>query len=98
VGSIDDQQNEKRRVTGRLTIRVPASLHRDLLESAEEEGVSLSQFVCAMLASGMRWRQSAVGDGDARSGASTRGASGLPPGGDRTSDEEFSRIWRELLA
>lgn len=36
--------------SGRFVVRVPASLHRDLVEEAEREGVSLNQYVNVVLA------------------------------------------------
>ncbi|MCZ7573511.1 MAG: type II toxin-antitoxin system HicB family antitoxin [Ardenticatenaceae bacterium] len=36
--------------SGRFVVRVPRSLHRDLVESAEREGVSLNQYVIVALA------------------------------------------------
>ena len=36
--------------SGKFVVRVPASLHRDLVDQASEEGVSLNQFVNVALA------------------------------------------------
>ncbi len=36
--------------SGKFVVRVPASLHRDLVEAAEREGVSLNQHVNVVLA------------------------------------------------
>lgn len=36
--------------SGRFVVRVPRSLHRDLVEAAEREGVSLNQYVTVALA------------------------------------------------
>lgn len=82
----DDNPNERRHFGGRVLVRMPASLHQDLVEAAEADGVSLNQFVCALLASGMRWRQS--GDGGSGGGAQQ--------GSDRVSQEEYRRIWRNV--
>lgn len=36
--------------SGRFVVRMPRSLHRDLVEAAEQEGVSLNQYVAVTLA------------------------------------------------
>ncbi|HNY84709.1 MAG TPA: toxin-antitoxin system HicB family antitoxin [Anaerolineaceae bacterium] len=36
---------------GRISLRVPRQLHIDLIEGAEEQGVSLNQFISYLLAS-----------------------------------------------
>jgi len=36
--------------SGKFVVRVPRSLHRDLIETAEREGVSLNQYICMTLA------------------------------------------------
>ena len=41
-------------------MRLPSSLHGDVARAAEQEGVSLNQFVAAALASSVRWRHSDV--------------------------------------
>jgi antitoxin HicB len=38
--------------SGRFVTRVPRSLHRDLVEAAKHEGVSLNQWVLTLLSSG----------------------------------------------
>jgi antitoxin HicB len=38
--------------SGKFNVRLPRSLHRSLAESAEREGVSLNQYVVALLARG----------------------------------------------
>jgi hypothetical protein len=68
---------------------MPASLHRELVEAAKADKVSLNQFVCALLAGGMRWRQ---GDGDGSDDAFQR-----EPGRHRVSDEEYDKIWRNTF-
>ena len=45
--------------SGKFVVRVPSSLHRDLVEAAEEEGVSLNQFVNVTLARAVGWSSSA---------------------------------------
>jgi len=41
--------------SGKFVVRVPRSLHRDLVERAEEEGVSLNQYVTVALARAVGW-------------------------------------------
>lgn len=42
--------------SGKFVVRLPSSLHRDLAQAAEEEGVSLNQFAAGVLASAVSWR------------------------------------------
>jgi len=39
--------------SGRITVRAPGSLHRDLVEQAEREGVSLNQYLIYLLSKGI---------------------------------------------
>ncbi len=41
--------------SGRFVVRVPASLHADLVRNADREGVSLNQFVTGALAGAVGW-------------------------------------------
>lgn len=41
---------------GKILVRVPRTLHASLVSAAELEGVSLNQFIVAMLASAVQWR------------------------------------------
>jgi antitoxin HicB len=43
--------------SGRFLARIPASLHARLAEIAEQEGVSLNQFVATTLAGAVGWRE-----------------------------------------
>ena len=43
----------KKSFSGRFTIRMPASLHKELYESASRDGVSLNEYVVYMLSSAM---------------------------------------------
>jgi len=36
--------------SGKISLRVPRSLHRDLVENAKNEGISLNQFILYKLA------------------------------------------------
>ena len=42
--------------SGRFVVRLPQSLHADLVRAAEREGVSLNQLVANVLASAVGWR------------------------------------------
>jgi len=42
--------------SGRLLVRMPATLHDELARSAKREGVSLNQFITGALASAVEWR------------------------------------------
>jgi predicted RNase H-like HicB family nuclease len=72
------------RHSGKLLVRMPATLHDELAHAAEAEGVSLNQLITGVLASAVEWRSS---DGRARATS----ASGGP-----TSDER--RVTRLVLA
>jgi antitoxin HicB len=72
------------RHSGKLLVRMPATLHDELAQAAEAEGVSLNQLITGVLASSVEWRSS-----DGRRGAASRS-------GDPTSDER--RITRLVLA
>lgn len=41
--------------SGRFVVRVPASLHADLVRTADREGVSLNHFVTSALAGAVGW-------------------------------------------
>jgi hypothetical protein len=86
----NDQSHQPKKRAGRVTIRMPTSLHDELVAAAEADGVSLNQFVCALLASGMRWRQSTDASGEG-------GKDGFASGGNLVSDEEYDRIWRKTF-
>lgn len=49
--------------SGRFVVRVPASLHADLVRSADREGVSLNQFVMGALAGAVGWPRTRPGRG-----------------------------------
>jgi hypothetical protein len=42
--------------SGRIVLRMPASLHNELRRVAIEENVSINHLICAALAGAMRWR------------------------------------------
>ena len=60
------------RHSGKLLVRMPASLHDDLAQTAEIEGVSLNQLINGVLAGAVEWRSVDVADkppADSRWGA-----------------------------
>jgi antitoxin HicB len=46
--------------SGKFVLRVPQSLHAELVRAAEREGVSLNQFASSALAGSVEWRRSKV--------------------------------------
>ena len=57
------------RRSGKLLVRMPATLHDDLARMAESEGVSLNQLITGVLAGAVEWRSggSSPGSEDERS-------------------------------
>jgi len=47
---------EEPEYSGRFLVRLPRSLHADLVRQARREGVSLNQFVATALAGAVAWR------------------------------------------
>ena len=43
------RKNDEKAYSGKVNLRMPRSLHRDLARRAEEEGVSLNQFMVVAL-------------------------------------------------
>jgi antitoxin HicB len=39
---------------GRITVRVPKSMHKELIDEAKEEGISLNQYLIYLLGKGMK--------------------------------------------
>ena len=58
--------------SGRFVVRVPTSLHADLVRNAEREGVSLNQFVMGALAGAVGWPRTRPGRGSANRPARAR--------------------------
>jgi len=44
-------------VSGRITLRMPKTLHQNLIDKAEDEGISLNQFILYLLAEGIGKRK-----------------------------------------
>ncbi|HJR95384.1 MAG TPA: toxin-antitoxin system HicB family antitoxin [Gaiellaceae bacterium] len=51
--------------SGKLLVRMPATLHDELARAAEREGVSLNQLITGVLASSVAWRSAARADAEA---------------------------------
>jgi hypothetical protein len=49
-------ETETRTGSGRILVRLPRTLHAELVDQAEQEGVSLNQFIVAALAGATGWR------------------------------------------
>ncbi|MFW6118061.1 MAG: LuxR C-terminal-related transcriptional regulator [Chloroflexota bacterium] len=41
--------------SGKFMVRIPRSLHRNLVRAAKREGVSLNQYIASLLAAGVQW-------------------------------------------
>jgi len=41
--------------SGKFMVRIPRSLHRNLVRVAKQEGVSLNQYIASLLAAGVQW-------------------------------------------
>jgi hypothetical protein len=86
--------------SGQTRLRMPISLHEAIVRSAAAEGVSLNQFICSALAASVGWRPAQAqnaggpkevgGPGDVVERPVSRPQS-------PTSDEEYYRIWRNIL-
>jgi len=79
-GAQAEAEVEAPRHSGKLLVRMPATLHDELARAAEAEGVSLNQLITGALASAVEWRSV---DGQGRSGRPAGTAdpgSRLPPG------------------
>jgi hypothetical protein len=50
------EQHEEATHSGRLLVRMPPSLHAELVEAARREGVSLNTFITGVLAGAIAWR------------------------------------------
>jgi antitoxin HicB len=49
-GMTQEAREAKKAYSGKVNLRMPRSLHRDLARRAEEEGVSLNQLMVVVLA------------------------------------------------
>jgi predicted HicB family RNase H-like nuclease len=86
----DGPPEKAKHFSGRVLVRMPASLHGELVAAAASEGVSLNQFISALLASGVQWRRAAERHTEEPDDSRLEGS-------DRVSDAEYSRIWRDIF-
>jgi predicted HicB family RNase H-like nuclease len=63
------------RHSGKLLVRMPATLHDELARAAESEGVSLNQLITGVLAGAVEWR---AGDTAVQGSAPAAGAGSSP--------------------
>jgi hypothetical protein len=66
LGGTDEGSEATPRHSGKLLVRMPASLHDELAAAAEREGVSLNQLITGVLAASVEWR--AMGSSQADEG------------------------------
>jgi len=69
--AVDGSTRPVRSHSGKLLVRMPATLHDELARTAESEGVSLNQLITGVLASSVAWRSPAKLD-DAAADRSVR--------------------------
>jgi predicted HicB family RNase H-like nuclease len=65
----DDSPRPTPSHSGKLLVRMPATLHDELARAAAREGVSLNQLITGVLASSVAWRAPGSADADAAEGA-----------------------------
>ena len=51
------QRQRTGKYSGRLLLRMPATLHEELARASDRDGVSLNQFITGALASAVGWRR-----------------------------------------
>ena len=51
-----DECSSNPSASGRILLRMPATLHNELRRMAIQENVSINHLICASLAGAMRWR------------------------------------------
>ena len=51
--NIAEPNSQQDKYSGRITLRTPKSLHKDLVEQAEKEGISLNQYLIYLLSKEM---------------------------------------------
>jgi HicB family len=67
------------RHSGKLLVRMPATLHDELARVAQDEGVSLNQLITGVLASSVGWRGSGVEPVTLRSAGQAEPGAAEPP-------------------
>jgi hypothetical protein len=80
--------------SGRVTLRLPKSLHGELIRAAAAEGVSVNRFMIGALAVTLGWNHRTAnqshGSTSRESVLDASYEAQLSPG-----DREFERIWRQ---
>lgn len=74
------------RHSGKLLVRMPATLHDELARAAESEGVSLNQLITGVLASAVAWRS------DDERGPGSRSSAAVAPAGEDARSARFTRV------
>jgi len=72
-GSEEPKSKTVAQHSGKLLVRMPATLHDELARAAEAEGVSLNQLITGVLAGAVEWRS-----GEERARRSTPAGTGAP--------------------
>jgi HicB family len=57
------QRQRSSRYSGRLLLRMPATLHEELARASDRDGVSLNQFITSALAGAVGWKREDVRTG-----------------------------------
>src|SRR5919106_851679 len=57
------QRQRSSRHSGRLLLRMPATLHEELARASDRDGVSLNQFITSALAGAVGWKREDIGTG-----------------------------------
>ena len=52
-----EEMKQKREYSGKIPLRIPRELHRDLAETAKDQGVSLNQYCLYILSRGLEASQ-----------------------------------------
>ncbi|MEA2324481.1 MAG: polymerase sigma-B factor [Solirubrobacteraceae bacterium] len=76
----EGQPDEQAAHSGRLLVRMPPSLHSELVRTAEHEGVSLNTLVTGALAGAVVWRGGPAPDAQPSDADATPAASAAPAG------------------
>ena len=81
---------EVKHYSGRLTLRMPASLHHEIAIAAAREGVSLNQFIFAVLAAEVGWTTRTREDDESRERRRRENEK-------KRKDEVIDEMWRNIL-
>lgn len=91
-GERDAPQTTSARHSGRLLVRMPATLHDELARAAESEGVSLNQLITGVLAAAVEWRTSDKPAGERRRAQGKRGDGAATGTGSRRLSGRVTRV------